>query len=143
MMDTSELYIKMCDCPEIFNECKFQGGDWFYEDGKSWMVYEFNEKVSLGEHQEYFGGIVFLPRQDQTQEMMFKGKPWGVCSLATGLANFMQGQQRFYKSGRVKKLYPVGSIEQLWLAFYMWENHQKSWNKKGWEVSNTIDAGKK
>ena len=46
-MDTSEQFIKMSDCPEIFNECKFQGGDWFHVDGKSWMVNELNEELSL------------------------------------------------------------------------------------------------
>ena len=114
-MDTSKEYIKMCDCPEIQEQMEN------FEEGFK------------NENSAFCGtNLVWLPRQDQIQEMMFKNNPRDVCGLATGLANFMQGQQRFYKSGRVKKLYPVGSMEQLWLAFYMSEKHQKFWSKEGW-----------
>ena len=74
---------------------------------------------------------IWLPRQDQIQEM-FKGhvKPQ---YLTITLLTFMQEQQKFYKGGRVKKLYPVDSMEQIWLAFYMYEKHQKIWDGKKWK----------
>ena len=38
-MDTSELYIKMCDCPEIQEQWEPESGDWIadkYQD--HWVV---------------------------------------------------------------------------------------------------------
>ena len=111
-MDTSEQFIKMSDCPEIFNECKFQGGDWFHVDGKSWMVNEFNEELSLEEHRKHFEGIVFLPRQDDIQKMMPKNKCKCPCCLIIHLYKFLEKN--------IEQLADVNvdSMEQLWLAFY-------------------------
>ena len=122
-MDTSDEYAKQCDCPEIQG---LRPSEQLRHDFWWFKKQPFKEYINNKYH------CLWLPRQDQIQEMMFKNNPRDVCGLATGLANFMQGQQRFYKSGRVKKLYPVGSMEQLWLAFYMSEKHQKFWSKEGW-----------
>ena len=123
-MDKTEFYIKMSDCPEIFNECKFQGGDWFYADGKSWMVYEFNEELSLEEHRKHFEGIVFLPRQDQIQEMLIKekfgdfGAHWDMCIDIP--------VQFVAKNPNLE----LCSMEQIWLSCYMLSIHQKIWSSK-------------
>ena len=121
-MDKTEIYIKMADCPEIFNECKFQDGDWFHADGKSWMVYEFNEKVSLEEHRKPFEGIVFLPRQDDIQGMMGQTQPGILAVEGIGLQLSIENN----------------SWEKFWLAFYMHEKHSKIWSSKEekWALKN-------
>ena len=130
-MDKTEQFIKMSDCLEIFNECKFQGGDWFHTDGKSWMVYEFNEEVPLEEHRKHFEGIVFLPRQDDIQKMM------GI-ETALGFGDAIDDMLYERDEGGIydtmaewvdvhdKQKTP----EQLWLAFYMHKKHSKTWSPK-------------
>ena len=147
----TKTYIKMCDCKEIQEQWKLKKGDCFSFVGDIHILadYEidalnergtdidcYNEVVKLmGGHfvdhwNECRDGFTWLPQQDDIQKMM-EGlqKP---DHLIISLVNFMQDRQRFYKSGKVKKLYPVGSMEQLWLAFYMYEKHKKTWNGKEW-----------
>lgn len=119
MRDTSKAYIKMCDIPEIQN----QRDD--FEEGFKNDNSMYSGKVSEGGH------LVWLPRQDQIQDMM------GMVEVDSGvwvikLVSYMQNHQKFYRSGRVKKSYSTASMEQLWLAFYMHEKHKKVWNGKEW-----------
>jgi len=111
-MDTSETYIKMCDCPEI---------------------QEYHVKLpklitnGLGSNCQYYGYTnkhVWLPRQDQIQEMLNYGigalvndfEEFCVCKL-----NMLECPDDFPKT-----------MEQLWLVFYMWEKHSKTWDGKKW-----------
>jgi len=64
---------------------------------------------------------IWLPRQDQIQEMMF--------------GDF---DNPIYISGQFQKFHEhwlwldFTSMEQLWLAFMMWEKHGKIWEKEKW-----------
>ena len=71
-------------------------------------------------------GYVWLPRQDQLQEMV-KQK-----TLLMSLKHFcdwsLLQDEEFFKTQCDK----VTSMEQLWLAFVMKEKYNKTWNGKEW-----------
>ena len=127
-MDTSKEYIKMCEGAE---EIQKIARDKCYRLNKGYdAVMHFIEdtRTELQEDGFYQGIWVWLPRQDQLQEMM-KGKPDHLLII---LVNWTQDNIKYYKSGRIKKLYPTKSMEQLWLAFVMKEKFNKAWDNKEW-----------
>jgi len=111
MMDTSETYIKICDCPEI------QGQLDDFEDGLNNDNCAYSKPVKNGGHP------VWLPRQDQIQEM------FGEVANLRYFSGLIEGFFRFSTTG-----YGVEqkTFEQLWLAFYMHEKHGKVWDGKKW-----------
>lgn len=73
----------------------------------------------------------WLPRQDELQEMV---KPKGLnCAF-----NYIGGLSRFIDK---KRIYSCGfiTLDQLWLAFVMFERYSKQWSGKDWVV---IKGGK-
>lgn len=128
MMDTSEQYIKMCDCPEIQEQWILKDGDWM---GSEHGVASVNH---INENDEYYSSVKFqlikegfrwLPRQDQTQEMMPECKCY-VC-LIERVHKFLEDNLDGMFEAGIER-----GMEQLWLAFYMWEKHKKIWNGKEW-----------
>ncbi len=149
-MDTSEQYIKMCDCPEIQEQWKVEEGDWvaFCGDVKAIADYEiwalekrelsdiecWNEVVVLmgGHFVDHFMEarecFVFLPRQDQIQEMM-------------GFHDF-----NFNQIEELRTFYEVTDIawqtwEQLWFATYMHKCHKNNWDGKEWIKNKRREEG--
>ncbi len=148
-MDTSEQYIKMCDCEEIqdiWQNIDLRDLPSFCYDKAIervciflWAPDTLAEKVGNGEQnsiivsiecerplhswaQEVFwkgGGTIWLPRQDQLQEMV----DGGFTHQALGRFN------RWYRSEGWKNL---DSMEQLWLAFVMKTLHSKVWDGGKW-----------
>jgi len=128
-MDISETYIKMCDCEEIQ---AIKVG--FILSSNSWHD---EHLVLCTQSEKYYGDYfwvkdnpkrtVWLPRQDQLQEMVWD-KLWEYCSnkissLSWGVWNFyLQADDNYYPD----------SMEQLWLAFVMKENHNKLWDGADW-----------
>lgn len=126
MMDTTKEYIEMCrELPdEIIKEREWEFYDTVYlEDLKSTrtvtLKYHFSHIVP-----DY--DSVWLPRQDQLQEMIddifsnreivpLTAKLHDVCIHLIQKHNF---------NGR--------TMEQLWLAFVMHEQYGKTWNGKVW-----------
>jgi len=110
-MDTSKEYIEQCDCPEIQEQ-------WGYRKTIKPNIHDF---VHREEAKYTFGREVFLPRQDQIQEML---GDMGKCyEIFYELVLFDQrnlGQE-------------ANSMEQLWLIVYMWEKHKKIWTGKKWK----------
>jgi endogenous inhibitor of DNA gyrase (YacG/DUF329 family) len=136
-MDTSEAYQKMCKCPEIQSEWKPREGDffafcsdpkiikdyeiWALENKKLSDIEEWNEiiKTMGGHFVDHFTEarecFVYLPRQDQIQEMM-------RCSGGSHveiMKNFIDSEYHF-------------TLERKWLAFYMLEKHSKTWDGEEW-----------
>lgn len=115
-MDTSKLYIQMCDCPEIQkNPLPMYEASISYADKNIWVGHEGHF---------YYKGELWLPQQDQIQEMLDYGigvlvndfEEFCVCEL-----NMLATPDDFPKS-----------MEQLWLRFYMHEKHQKVWYGEKW-----------
>jgi len=156
-MDCSSEYIKMCNCPEIQGimiKDEFINGDWFayYEPkafGKRYekphiqvvgsTFYEFTRDY-LREHKHlsivgYDEGdcelvwgneVIWLPRQDQIQEMVKKD------SINIELNKFYVFCLEKNYAGHNLPTAIFSSLEQLWLAFYMYEKHNKIWNGEKW-----------
>ncbi len=131
-MDTSEQYIKMCDTEEVQSQRK-RISEW---DGKLWMFNEDGDFITnaklarLGSERatrttngKNSPKLVWLPRQDQLQEMVGSGDKSFDIGLLFGKAF------RFLMDGNCEY---ITSMEQLWLAFYMSEKYGKVWNGTGW-----------
>ena len=102
-MDTSEQYIKMCDCPEIQDNRKQHMEDWG----------DFCHPTRKGE-------FIWLPRQDQLQRMV--QEPMDL--------DFTEAEFLFHEFA--KKPCRLASMEQHWLAFVMHELHKLKWNGSEW-----------
>ena len=113
-MDTSEIYIGMCNCEEVQNQdC---GG--LYKMGTPFgdVLFYTNDKKGCSDD-------VWLPRQDQIQELLNDFK------IYTPLVGQMLDE--FYEfEGMARKEFE--SFERLWLSFYMSEAHNKYWNGEEW-----------
>ena len=113
-MDTSKTYIKMCDCNEIQADHKLKR----YE--ATGDPYDVTGQTYNSDH--YWAGDIWLPRQDQLQEMILHfGHGHNNGGILVGLSLFSQEHG-----------YNETSMEQLWLAFVMKEKHNKTWNKNEW-----------
>ena len=110
-MDKSETYIKMCNCEEIQELC-----EWDMEKDFLWITPIPDKNMPLVK-------TVWLPRQDQLQEMV-GGYDAGFVDWARWLDNTYPHKgfpkQRFH------------SFEQLWLAFVLKELYSKIWNGEEW-----------
>ncbi len=127
MSDTSETYIKMCDCPEVQNQCPaIQFGDAVACRGVSchdtvrWRGLNGWDEVFDTNRKRY----IVLPRQDQIQGWLkdkFSTREFTACLQCLtkfNLDNFGEFEN---------------SWEQLWLAFFMHEKHGLTWAGERWE----------
>ena len=126
-MDKSSHYIKMCESAKVMQkQWKPDLGDFFVSmsSGRTspclTLVSELEKKVS------YLKIIkaVWLPRQDQLQEMVI-GKyatPW---DLAIAFSNALMADHASYFDA-------FDSMEKLWLAFIMLDKSEKKWKDREW-----------
>ena len=115
-MDTSDQYVRMCDCEEVQGEwSKIKPIELTHT---FWAVIPPIGKWKAGwtTHRS-----VFLPRQDQIQEWMqdcFRDINETVQDFKSFVTHWDKACPTF---------------EQLWLAFYMAEEHGKLWDgEKRW-----------
>ena len=74
----------------------------------------------------------WLPRQDQLQRMIHLFEKDGE-----GCRWLVHKFKKFLEESDLEYVYTIeGSMEQLWLAFVMYENYQKVWKGNKWEVQN-------
>lgn len=71
--------------------------------------------------------VIWLPRQDQLQEIYLNDMPDGTYRKIATLAEEFHDYHETHG-------YPsyAGSMEQLWLAFVMKEKYNKTWNGESW-----------
>jgi hypothetical protein len=125
-MDTSKEYVEMCrEAEEIQERKHFIGGSFFvhFVTGK-WQkpcVYTYGMMLPY-ESGDY---SVWLPRQDQLQEMI--GNFPDV--LKKLYDEIWTGDHGMYLGDWGAK---CTSMEQLWLAFVMKEKFNKTWNGEKW-----------
>ena len=129
-MDTTEQYIKQCEqAPKIQEAWQPQDFDFVMGEYvsviRTWDVSQGIGKASLnpvftnkGKIAWYYKEeLIFLPKQDQLQDMMNNNSPHPTSYIINELNIFVRGiRQNFI------------SMEQLWLAFVMQEKYQKSWH---------------
>ena len=68
---------------------------------------------------------IWLPRQDQLQKLL---ELWRYCS--NEVSSLAWGVWNFYT--HIENDWHPDSMEQLWLAFVMFELHQKKWYNGEW-----------
>ena len=78
--------------------------------------------------------LIWLPRQDQLQEMIEDETLFPAHRRATLIVNWLQNEQWFDKDGNSHWKHQINydSMEQLWLAFVMKEKYNKVWNGEDW-----------
>ena len=144
-MDTSETYIKMCDCEEIQKGHKWDYGDWLIAEhgiftvGTATFGYDISNSaippirsdlpIATIQQDDVDGSIfsdklIWLPRQDQLQEMVFGSSEYPL-KIVTELLE-SQVKSSFIKTH-------LTSMEQLWLAFVQKELHNKTWDGDKWQ----------
>jgi hypothetical protein len=122
-MDCGTEYIKMCDCPEIQNS-EYATKQYFPPHDNIYVLKDTHE------YQRYYqykhSKNIWLPRQDQLQEMVGLYDDRGVkrhewYSLSCEFCDFAitNGKQ-------------FTSMEQFWLAFVMEEKYNKVWTGSEW-----------
>ena len=121
-MDTSETYIKMCDCEEIQGQSKDK-----HDRCSFWA-----KSLITGKHSVWMDlhnpDDTWLPRQDQIQEMLEK-------PLCFDIRFVHKPNALLYYLAKFQDQHPsikYETMEQLWLAFYMYEKHGKVWNGDKW-----------
>lgn len=134
-MDISKEYIKMSDYPKIQEHSHYELGDFMArplsKDGKAIIVVGYNNQSYLrnqGQKLKY----IWLPRQDQIQEMLRDENTSTYELLKTFWEFIYNNWQSIWE---ILPKHP--SSEQLWLAFYMDEKHGKRWDGKKWKGSNS------
>ena len=135
-MDVSETYIEMCEKAieiqrMISRKAKMSGEHTVYCRGHhtlvSWVCGEFECAQCPDEWEvgDSIDGWVWLPRQDQLQEMC---QPIAIDEL---IRRFFERYHRWFMSQDAPTACHV-SMEQLWLAFVMKEKFGKVWNGEDW-----------
>ena len=146
-MDTTEQYIKMCDCPEIQDRWEPYEGDYCFKGKSGGLRCDEYLEVFGSDDLANFSSVricneirdssIWLPRQDQLQEMLAKAELLNEIGRPTtkykSPAGKVYGINRFVwggKSGDASD--DCGSMEQLWLALVMHELHKKIWDGEKW-----------
>ena len=130
-MDNSENYIKMCEkSAEIQDAYAGQCNSWFALKKRNGVYVVLTEQTIS--QCVLPCTIIWLPRQDQLQEMVEDNDYWEI--------------RRYPVSGRLDNEFPYeliiysdsvetircATMEQLWLAFIMHELYGKRWNGTDW-----------
>jgi len=139
-MDTSETYIKMCEKAEEIQ------GEWNEpKEGDYYLAFHNQRCIAgllaiwtgkeegilrLAKQGKYF---IWLPRQDQLQEMVSFGPP----SQVHMIMDFMDSNywKEIAEDGIEEYTSPeeiFDTWEQLWLAFVMKEKYGKVWDGENW-----------
>jgi hypothetical protein len=117
-MDTTESYVKMCEKAVEIQQKKevygFEQGSFFYRDGRL-LIISGVLNLSLPPH-------VWLPRQDQLQEMVKKENNFNLT--------------KSFRDWQIEEVCIDNllhwSMEQLWLAFVMKKEYGKVWIGADW-----------
>ena len=157
-MDTSKTYIKMCEKAEEIQALKrigslihrtktgdilsldLEDGDFFTKplDFTLYAVFVAPREVEIDMGYSELNRV-WLPRQDQLQEMVDFKPFYSINSKENAkydLNIFMRFCEWGYGSSifvkQPKELFP--SMEQLWLAFVMKERYKKVWDGEEWQT---------
>ena len=129
-MDTSKEYILMCEkateIQKIFNKRSLEENDFINREKKD-------------PKREGFIIIIWLPRQDQLQEMIIGKTTYADLEeqFNNTLNTWFEISYNFDPKIDEKLDMAHWSMEQLWLAFVMVEKYNKIWNGKDWIKKNT------
>ena len=121
-MDYTRTYFKMSDHPIIQDQFNYESGNLVArKTGKDFkavfVLADHNKKYIRNMNQGWaVGHYVWMPRQDEIQKMM-------GCIAGNHLIT----------TARFEKFEYFDSLEQKWLAFYMFEEHKLVWESDRWQ----------
>ena len=126
-MDKSSQYIKMCESAKaVQKQWKPEFGDFFVSMSLDLTSACQSITSDLEKKASYLKTIkaVWLPRQDQLQEMVIEkyATPW---DLAIAFSNVLMDDKTSYFDN-------FDSMEKLWLVFIMLEKYKKKWIEGAW-----------
>ena len=129
-MDTSETYIKMCDCEEIQGQNTWERCNFYFHPkdgniitlGEECRDYTVAIDVVTGERFALDDPVIWLPRQDQLQEMV--SDKYIQFGLLSACCNWRVNEWEYVEQ--------FTSMEQLWLGFIMAEKYNKVWSGSEW-----------
>jgi len=126
-MDKSSAYIKMCESAKaVQKQWKPEFGDFFVSMSLDLTSACQSITSDLEKKASYLKTIkaVWLPRQDQLQEMVIEkyATPW---DLAIAFSNVLMDDKTSYFDN-------FDSMEKLWLVFIMLEKYKKKWEEGTW-----------
>ena len=125
-MDTSETYIKMCERADLKPHNSEHDRQW--QDGDCYFLDEKVDVYTFWHYPTHIYNAIWLPRQDQLQEMVDGDVYEKVCNFYDFVNDVVGWELMKYK---LKEDY-FTSMEQLWLAFVMKEKINKTWNGEDW-----------
>lgn len=151
-MDKSEQYIRMCEeaAEELQKRWKPIDGDfcWHDNEGAEYLgSHEFPATnavvhLAMGNTRDYWYNWLWLPRQDQLQEMVEENNPVSLIRDLeewTSLPMWIQLKPSRKATPLAEEFYTslnrLTSMEQLWLAFVMKEKHNKVWAGDSWKAT--------
>ena len=126
------VYIKMCDCEEIQGGWVLKLGDYVFDNVQSKVIFFSVCKESDKPVRDTYGSrYIWLPRQDQLQEMVGKfPEVFERFADTMGQNDFNYGLEEMGSYDLWET--PCTSMEQLWLAFCMFEKYGKVWSGEEW-----------
>jgi len=138
-MDTSEKYIEMCEKAGEIQQLRKKAKDWDKGDWYHHLVCGGNIHVvsmKLNTWDITVQGSIWLPRQDQLQEIWMK-HPEEHSDDARFEAKmdafiYWLWGETFKHNFYLSQYHNFPSMEQLWLAFVMEEKYNKTWDGKEW-----------
>ncbi len=140
-------YIRMCDTPEIQGQWKPKVGDYCCATERTHNN-DTNEVCAVNTISRTQGIVslsllglknkmqaawfypeenIWLPRQEDIQEMLPKQTTW--FDNLFRLYDWITRERKNPFDGPIQQ---ASSITALWLAFYMHEAHSKTWTEEGW-----------
>lgn len=157
MVDCPEIQVELAPTVCIYNQ---EGNAPDHDELSSYISPYVTERVINKKGQNilkynddrpsnpYYVRDVFTPTQDQIQQMLLEKFSKEVFVLhnthnGSKLA-YLIGVFKDFVHNKCEKMIPLEnnrarieyfftSMEQLWLAFYMHEKHNKTWNGKSWK----------
>ena len=126
-MDTSRKYVKMCLKAEEIQDMYVDVYPYNGEDGNVFALRKDHDSSGVFGHCYRKDELIWLPKQDQLQEMAFPDKSTSVRQICEAIFGFVISSY----------VLAMCSMEQLWLAFVMKENYSKIWNGEEWAVVAT------
>lgn len=141
-MDNTPKYIKMCEKAKRIQNIRqgsdvgdriddwWQSGDFIYSKDDEW-VFNVCDVRHCAASTGYFDedNLVWLPRQDQLQEMVWRENAQHTLLDFTNCVGALFDE-------RDKHWLQFTSFEQLWLAFVMHEKYGKHWDNEKEEWIN-------
>jgi len=131
-MDTSQEYIKMCDCKEV------QKSYYDIDEVDHFTIFDKEKKIMYWRSRYTTDQLmiyeVWVPHQDQLQNMIYHL----ACDYRM-LQDFYYWCQVNRMDDRTRYRIKGMSLEQLWLQFYMWREHEKVWTEEGeWKAETSV-----